>query len=200
MQVEIGEDLHARALRVLELLINLADALHRHVGVEHGIKEGQKNTRGHLVGLDLVARVQKEQRDDDGAEQIHERRGGHRGAHPAHAVAQQAARSLTEFPDLEVLHAEGLHHAVAAHGLLQNLAELAEAALAAFRGVADFSAEFSDRKNDQRKHHGYGERHLPIDIEHHRNKDNQRETFLKEIGEIFGERDAGLLNVVDHRG
>ncbi len=72
--------------------------------------------------------------------------------------------------------------------------------MAAFRGVADFSAEFSDRKNDQRKHHGYGERHLPIDIEHHRNKDNQRETFLKEIGEIFGERDAGLLNVVDHRG
>ncbi len=197
--IQIRKHLGAGALRILKLLINLADALQRHVGVEHGVKKGQKNAGRHLAGLDLVARVQKEQRNDDGAEQVHQRRGGHRGAHPAHALAQQAARSLAELADLEILHAEGFDHAVSADRLLQNLAELAEAALAAFRGVTDLSAEFSDGKNDQGKHHAHSEGHLPIDVEHHREKDNQRETFLKEIREIFGERDARFLDVVDDR-
>jgi len=89
---------------------------------------------------------------------------------------------------------------IAGHGFLQDLAELTQAALAALRRVPDFSAEFSDRKYDQRKHDANREAHLPIDVKHHDEKNDEREAFLKEIGENIGERDAGLLDVVDHRG
>jgi len=39
-----------------------------HVGVKHGVEEGEENPGRHLVHLDAVARIQEEQRDDDGAE------------------------------------------------------------------------------------------------------------------------------------
>src|SRR6266436_1270786 len=66
--------------------------------------------------------------------------------------------------------------------------------------MTDFSAEFPNGKHDERKNDADGEAHLPIDVEHHGEKDDKSEAFLKEIGEIFRERDASLLNVVDHRG
>src|SRR5262249_33680725 len=44
------------------------------------------------------------------------------------------------------------------------------------------------------------ERHFPVDPEEHANKDDETETLLKEIGEVFGERDASALDVVDGRG
>src|SRR4029077_7990618 len=162
--IQIGEDLGAGALRILKLLIDLADALQGHISVEHGVEKSQKNTGRHALSFDLIACIQEEKRNDDGAEQIHQRRGGHRGTHPAHALAQQAARGLAEFAELEVLHAEGLDHAISAYRLLQNLAELAETALAVFGRLADLSAKFADGKNDQGKHHADGQRHLPIDV------------------------------------
>src|SRR5260370_8375445 len=66
--------------------------------------------------------------------------------------------------------------------------------------MADLSAEFYNGKNKQRKNDADGERHLPIDVKHHGQKNDECEAFLKEIGEIFRERDASLFNVVDHRG
>src|ERR1700741_2666109 len=66
--------------------------------------------------------------------------------------------------------------------------------------MTNLPAEFSDRKNYQRKHNADRECHLPIDVKHHGEKNKEGEALLKEIGEIFRERDAGLLDVVDHRG
>src|SRR6266436_8155934 len=66
--------------------------------------------------------------------------------------------------------------------------------------MTDFSAEFPNGKHDERKNDADGEGHPPIDVEHHGEKDDKSEAFLKKVGEIFGEGDASLLNVVDHRG
>ena len=51
--------------------------------------------------------------------------------------------------DLEILHAEGFHHAVAADRFLQNLAQFAEARLAGLDRAADAPAEFAHRQEHQ---------------------------------------------------
>ena len=96
---------------------------------------------------------------------IHHRRGDDRGAHPAHVFAQQTARGFAELRDFEIFHAEGFYDAIAADGLLKNLAEFTQAGLAVFGGAANLAAKFADRKNDQRKEHDRAERHFPVERE-----------------------------------
>src|SRR5262249_61015660 len=45
--IQIGEYLLTGALRILELLIDLADTLQRHVGVKHRIEKRKKHSLGH---------------------------------------------------------------------------------------------------------------------------------------------------------
>src|SRR5947208_10913943 len=66
--------------------------------------------------------------------------------------------------------------------------------------MTDFSSEFSDGKHDERQNEANSERHFPIDVEHHGEENDQGETFLKEVGQIFGKRDASLLDIVDDGG
>ena len=39
-----------------------------------------------------------------------------------------------------------------------------------------------------------------FDLKQHGEENEQRKTLAKEVGEVFGERDAGALDVVDDRG
>ncbi len=198
--VEIGKYLHARSLRELKLLVHLADALQRHIRIKHGKKKGNKNSGGHQAMLDLIAGIQNEQRDNQGAQQIHDWPSGDRRANPAHIFAQQPLRRVFELEDFEVLHAEGLHDAVAAHGLLQDLAEVPKPALAVFRRAPNLLPQFSDRHNDQRYQNGCSKRHLPIEHDDDRHKHEQRETFLEEVSQVFRKSDARALHVVDRGG
>src|SRR5256885_3096836 len=66
--------------------------------------------------------------------------------------------------------------------------------------MTNFFAKFADGKNHERKHYADREAHFPIDVKHHREKYEKSETFLKKVGQIFREGDAGLLDVIDYRG
>jgi hypothetical protein len=153
-----------------------------------------------VVGSDLIAGVEQEERDNDSAEQVHDRRSDDGGANPAHIVAEEAAGSVAEFRGFEILHAEGLYDAVAGRGFLKDLAEVGEASLAVFRRAPDFAAKFADGNDDEREEHGGGERHFPIQPEEHAYKNSEAEAFLKKVGEIFGKRDACTLDIVDGGG
>ena len=116
---------------------------------------------------DLIAGVEEKKRDDDGTEQVHDRRSDDRSAHPAHVIAEQLAGGVTEFADFEVFHTERFDDAVAGGGLLENLAEVGKTGLAVLRRTADLAAKFSDRNNDQRKEDGGGQRHFPVQPKEH---------------------------------
>src|SRR5258708_36643039 len=90
----------------------------------------------------LLPGVQEKQRNGDGAEEVHERSGDHRGTHPAHVFAEQSLRGFAEFANFKVFHAEGFDNAIAADGLLQDLAQVAEAGLAVLRRPANPAAGF----------------------------------------------------------
>src|ERR1700687_492777 len=198
--VEIGKYLRARSLRELKLLVHLADALQGHVGIKHGKKKRYKNSRRHQAVLDLIAGIQNEQRDNQGAQQIHHRSGCRRGANPAHILTQQPLRRMLEFGDFEIFHSEGLHDAVPADGLLQDLAQVSQSGLAIFRRAANLLSQFAHRHDDQRHQDGRALRHLPVEHDDDRQKYNQREAFLEQVGQVFRERDARSLHVVDRRG
>src|SRR5207245_9171487 len=177
--VEISEYLRAGALRELKLLVHLTNALQWHVSVKHGKKKGHENSGGHDTVLDLIAGKQNEQRDNQRAQQIHSRPGGHRRANPAHVFAQQALRGVLELGDFEILHTESLHDTIPADGLLQNLAEVPKPALTVFRRTANFSSQLSDGHDDQRHQDCCSQRHFPVEHDDNRQKYNQREAFVK---------------------
>ena len=79
--------------------------------------------------MNLVTRDEDEHGDDDGAEEIHDRRSDNRGADPAHVFAKQAASRFTELGDFEGFHAESFDHAIARNRFLKDLAEFTEAGL-----------------------------------------------------------------------
>ena len=64
--------------------------------------------------------------------------------------AHQPPRRLAKTPDLEALHAEGLHHAVAAQRFLENLVQFAEARLAGLDRAANAPAELAHRPEHHR--------------------------------------------------
>ena len=122
------------------------------------------------------------------------------GAHPAHSFAEQASGGVAKLANLKIFHSESFHDAVAAHGFLQNLVELAETGLAAFHGAADAPAKFCDRPHDHREEHDGAEGHLPIDLQQHAKKNNEAKDLAENVGQIFGKREPGALDVVNHRG
>src|SRR5690348_7399334 len=152
------------------------------------------------MDLDLIAGIEEQKRNHNGTEQIHYRRGDGSSAHPAHVVAKQPAGSLAEFPNLEVLHSESLHNAIAAYGLLQNLTQVAEAGLAVFRGTPDLATEFTDRNDDDGQEDGGGKSHFPIQANEDSHENDEAEPLLEEVGEVFGKRNASALHVVDRSG
>src|SRR5262249_30621026 len=82
--IEISEDLRAGALHGLQLLINVADTLEGHVGVEEREDEGEEIAFGHGVNADLVTSVEKQEGNGDGANDIHDGRRHDGSANPAH--------------------------------------------------------------------------------------------------------------------
>src|SRR3989442_1672622 len=120
----------ALAPRAWELLIDGAHALDRGVGIEQRKDESHELPGGHVLVANLVAGVQQDHDDNDGAQQLHQRGGEHVGADPAHVLTQQPPRCRAEVLDFEVLHPESLYHPVAAHRLLQDLIQLGQSCLA----------------------------------------------------------------------
>src|SRR4029077_8828528 len=96
--------------------------------------------------------------------------------------------------------AESFDYAISGDGFLKDLAKIAEAGLTIFRGAANFAAEFCDRQDDHGQEHDGAERHFPVQAEHHGDEDQESKTFTKEIGQVFGKRDAGAFDVVDGYG
>src|SRR5580693_7196947 len=99
------------------------------------------------MNSDLIARVKKKERDNDGTEQIHDRRGDDGGANPAHVFAQQLACRVAKLANFEVFHSEGFDHAVAGGRFLKDLAEIAEASLTVLDGAADLAAKLAHGKH-----------------------------------------------------
>ncbi len=127
----------------------------------------------------MIARVEKQKRDGDGAQEIHQRSGDDRSANPAHVFTEKPARRFAELANLEILHPEGFYDAIAADRFLQNLAQVAQACLTVFRGAPDFAAELIYRPGDERQQQPATEGHSPIDTQEHGNKNDERKTFLK---------------------
>ena len=179
LPIQVGEHLRAHTQHSLELLIDIAGSLDGHVGTEHGIQEGEELAFGHELVADLIARIEKQKRDGDGAQEIHQRSGDDRSADPAHVFTEKPARRFAELANLKILHAEGFYDAITADRFLQNLAKVAQACLTVFRGAPDFAAELVYRPSDKRQQEAATEGHSPIDPQQHGNKNDERKTFLK---------------------
>jgi len=104
------------------------------------------------------------------------------------------------FSDFKILHAKGLHHAVAGHGFLQDLIQFAELGLAAFHGAPDLPPQLADRPDHQRQKNTAAQSHSPINVEKDGEKGEEGKSLAKNFGEIFGERGARALHVVNDRG
>ena len=182
------------------MLVHRAQSLHGFVGLEQGVHKRDENSRGHRAHLDLHARVHQHQHDHDGAQQIHERRGGHQRANPSQVLAQQSPRRVAKFADLEILHPESLHDPVAADRFFQNLRQLADARLNFLRGAPDAFAQRPHRPDHHRKEHNRAERHLPTGREQHGEQKKQRENVPETQSQILGKRVPDALDIVDDGG
>ena len=200
LPIQVGEHLRAHTQHSLELLIDIAGSLDGHVGTEHGIQEGEELAFGHELVADLIARIEKQKRDGDGAQEIHQRSGDDRSADPAHVFAKQAASRFPELGDFEGFHSESFDDAIAGDCFLKDLAEFAEAGLAVFGGATNLAAEFIDRKDDHGEEHDRAQGHSPVQRKNDHDEDEEGETFAEEIGEMLGERDARALDIVDGHG
>ena len=121
-------------------------------------------------------------------------------AHPAHVVAQQLASGVAEFADFEIFHSESFDDAISSGGFLQNLAEVGKASLAVFRGTPNFAAKFSNRDDDKREEHNGGQGHFPVQPKEDTDENDEAESLLKKVGQVFGERDTSAFHVVDSGG
>ena len=89
----------------------------------------------------MIARVEKQKWDDDGAKQVHDWRSDDGSAYPAHVVAQQLASGVAKFADFEIFHSESFDDTISSGRFLQNLAKVGKASLAVFRGAPDFCGQ-----------------------------------------------------------
>ena len=199
-QIEESEHLRGGARGLQEKLVGAADALDRLVSLEQRVDENAEQADGHAADLDFVASDQQDRGDHHAAEQIHQRRSGGPGAAPVHVFAQQVARRFAEFADFETLHAEGFHHAVAAHGFLQDLAQVRQARAASLRRAANAPAEFAHRPDHQGNQDRGAQRHAPIDDQQDGDEADEIHDLAEEIREPFGKRAAHLLDIADDRG
>ncbi len=167
--------MHASSLRGLELLIDVTHALERHIRTKQSIDKCEKRTGGHLVSSDLIAGVEEKKRDDNGAEQVHDRRGDDGSAHPAHVIAEQLAGSVAKFTDFEIFHSESFDDAISTDCFLEYLAQVGKTGLAVFRGTADLATKFADGNDDKREEHGRGERHFPVKPKEHADENDETE-------------------------
>lgn len=199
-QIEELEDDDRGAEGLLEELIDAAEPFHGLVNFEKRIDEGEEHALGHEVVFNLIAGVKNEERENDGGENVHDRRSSNVGAHPAHIFAQELASGFAEAADFEALHAEGFHDAIAGDGFLKDMAQVGEADATGFRGTADFFAKAADGDDDQRDENRGAESEFPIDGEQDGDEGDEREYLAEEIGQEFGEGAADLLDVVNDRG
>ena len=115
-------------------------------------------------------------------------------------AATFSAFGVLKFSDFKIFHSEGFHDTVASRGFLKNLAEIGKTGLAVLRGTSNFARKLANRKGDERKKNGGGERHFPVHPKKHADQDDQAESFLKEVGEIFGESHARAFDIIDGGG
>jgi hypothetical protein len=66
--------------------------------------------------------------------------------------------------------------------------------------MTDFAAKFSDENNHKRKEDGGGHRHFPVQPREDADENDQTESLLKKVGEIFRESHACAFHVVDGGG
>src|SRR5574337_383371 len=92
--------------------------------------------------------------------------------------------------DLERLHAKRLDHAVAAHRLLQHLAELGQPRLALFHRAADPPAQLPHRPDHHGQQDHRTEGHLPVRQQQHEQQSDEREHLAEQIGLPFRQRAA----------
>src|ERR1700730_14767514 len=126
LQSQKCEDLRGSAVGLLNLLVHAAHPFYRLVCLEQGIDEGAERTDGHQAMLNFLTRVKQNDGDHHGAQNVHKGPADYKSAYPAHVFMQQLPGALAELGDLETLHAKGLHHAISAQRLLENLAQFAK--------------------------------------------------------------------------
>ena len=90
--------------------------------------------------------------------------------------------------------AEGLHHHVAAEGLLQDLVELALAVLGAAGGAADAAADAEGGQHDEGQHEEADEGQLRVLADDHEEQGDRHEDLAQEIGQDVR---GGQLHLVD---
>src|SRR5215510_2648038 len=113
---------------------------------------------------ELVGGVEQMQSDDDGLEQVHQRRSDHLRADPAHGFAEEPSSRSAELTRFGIFHTEGLDDAVPGYGLLQDLIEFAEFRLTTFDRTPDAPAQFADVPQDHRKEDATSQSQFPIDV------------------------------------
>src|ERR1700722_5055830 len=116
--VQMLKNFLRRAEGLLKYVVDSDQTLHRLVEHQQGNYEAGEIARCERTGLDLRARVGEQSHDGNRAKHLDDRRRNSLLQHVTHVGLQKPARGIAESPRFVSLSAEGLHHGVAAEGLL----------------------------------------------------------------------------------
>ena len=124
--VEQREDHGGNLARLLELVVQADERLHRLVEEEDAAGEFHDVARLHRAGLRPERDVEEERGDADGAEDFHEPARQFAGADDAHLVVRHEPRGVLEFVGRLFFQIVRLQDAVAAERLVDELALVAD--------------------------------------------------------------------------
>ena len=131
------EDVAGGAQGLLKVVVEESELAHRIVELEDGDDEGEEGACIERPFVDLVTTQQEQQRDGNGADDIHERRTDSLSPHRVEIRPEETARRLLEARGLPTLHGEGLHDAIAGDGLVQDVLDLGQLVLTIPGGVCE---------------------------------------------------------------
>src|ERR1022692_967512 len=182
---------------LLEVVVELGELADWVVQAEDGRNEGYENSRGHVAVLDLFAAQAQQERNSNGAKNIHQRRTDRGRGHGTQVGAEQAARRSAKAGNLPLLAVEGLYDAVAGNGLVQDVLDLGKLVLSMPGSAADTGADLArginDHGNEQQQH----PRQVSAQNHNHGGYRQKSEKLLQKLGQHRGHGVLHPLDVVD---
>ena len=194
--VQIFEYLLRCAQRLLEDVVDADQALQRFQKHEQRGEETGERAGGEGAALDLQARVVQQPDDGERRAEIDHRRGKPLLQHVADVGLEQAVRRLAEAARFVVLGGEGLHHHVAAQGLLKNLVDLGLALLRVAAGAADAAAHAHGGQHHGGHHHQADQRQPRIVAEEHVQQKDRGKELAQQVGQNLRSGHLDLIDVV----
>src|SRR5262249_28310657 len=188
-----AEYFRRRADRPLEAVVEEGELADRIVELEDGNDENDEVTAGHAAVDNLFPPQPQQQRDGDGAENVHQGRADRGGGDRAQIRTKQALRRLAEAGEFPVLHAESFYDAVAGDGLVQDVLDFRQFVLAAAGGVAHPAPDFRGGNDDEGDKQQQQPRQLLALENDHAHGEQEGEELLQEFGQDVRHRKLHAL-------